>query len=158
MKFGLLALALFCCGAARAQDTRSYLFFAPGGKSSNEGTVRAYSGGAGVAVMLAPHFGVGAELGTIAPTQGKVSDTILGEFSANAYGHFLRHSAFDPYVTGGYSLLFRDFTANGVNFGAGFNYWFHERVGLLLEGRDTRAQFQSVSTHLWGIRIGLTFR
>ncbi len=161
MRFLILYVALVCCGAASAQNARGYIFFAPGAETSqgdSGGTVHAYGAGGGGELLLGPNFGVGAELGVFAPGQGKVSNGIVGIFSTNCYWHFLRDRAFDPFVTGGYSLLFRDFTANGGNFGIGANYWFREKVGLLLEGRDHVASIQGSSTHLWEVRIGLTFQ
>jgi hypothetical protein len=161
MRFFFLALTLVCCGAANAQNTRGYIFFAPGAESAqgdSGGSVHAYGMGGGGELLLSPHFGVGAEIGAFVPGAGKVSNGVVGIFSTNGYAHILRDRAFDPYITGGYSLLFRDFTANGGNFGVGANYWFHERLGLLIEGRDHVATVHNTSNHFWEIRIGLTFQ
>jgi hypothetical protein len=70
----------------------------------------------------------------------------------------LRNKTFDPFLTAGYSLIFRDFTANAANFGGGANYWFAGDIGLLIEGRDHYAKLQGAFTHLWEFRVGLTFR
>jgi hypothetical protein len=159
-KIAALLFALLWGGVATAQNTREYLFLAPGAESpvgSHEGTLHGYGAGAGGELLLGSHFGVGAEIGGMAPGKGKASETI-GIFSANAYGHLRREKSFDPFVVGGYSMFFRDFTANGGNVGVGANYWFHENVGLLLEGRDHYAKIQGVPTHIWEFRIGLTFR
>jgi hypothetical protein len=158
MKCWLFMLALFLCGTARAQDTREYLFFAPGATTDGAGTVHAYGGGAGLELLLGSHFGVGPELAGFVPGQGKVSNGVVGIFSTNAYYHLGRDQAFDPFATVGYSLVFRDFTANGGNFGAGMNYWFRQNLGLLFEGRDHVAPVRGTTTHFWEIRIGLAFR
>ncbi len=160
IKLSLLLFAFLCCGVANAQNTREYVFLAPGAETvlgSNGGTTHAYGAGGGAELLLGSHFGVGAEIGALAPGQGKASNTV-GIFSVNSYGRLWRNKRFDPFITGGYSLLFRDFTANGVNVGVGTNYWFRENIGLLLEGRDHLAKIQEVSTHFWEFRIGLTFR
>lgn len=155
-----LLFAILVCNLASAQNTREYLFIAPGAQSpvgSEAGTTHGYGLGGGVELPLTPYFGVGAEIGGMVPGKGKASNTI-GIFSANGYGHLRRDRTFDPFITGGYSLLFNNFTANGANFGVGTNYWFRENVGLLLEGRDHYAKLQGVPTHIWEFRIGLTFR
>jgi hypothetical protein len=155
-----LLFAILVCNLASAQNTREYLFIAPGAQSpvgSEAGTTHGYGLGGGVELPLTPYFGVGAEIGGMVPGKGKASNTI-GIFSANGYGHLGRDRTFDPFITGGYSLLFNNFTANGANFGVGTNYWFRENVGFLLEGRDHYAKLQGVPTHIWEFRIGLTFR
>jgi hypothetical protein len=156
----LLAFALLCAGTASAQNTRGFVYFAPGAETTlgklGE-TNHAYGLGGGAELLLGAHFGVGAEIGAVVPGQGTASNTI-GIISTNGYGHLWRDRNLDPFVTAGYSILFRDFAANGVNFGAGTNYWFRENVGLLLEGRDHFATIQGASTHIWEFRIGLTFR
>lgn len=160
MKVSLLSLVLLCCGIARAQNARGYVFFAPGAETalgSKGGTIRGYGAGGGAELLLASHFGIGAEASAMVPGQGTASNTI-GIFSVNSYGHLWRDRSFDPFLTGGYSILFRDFTANGANFGVGANYWFHENVGLLLEGRDHYAKLEGTPTHVWEFRIGLSFR
>jgi hypothetical protein len=160
MKILYPLLAVLTCSLAGAQNTREYVFIAPGAQSpvgSAAGTSHGYGLGGGVELPLTPYFGVGAEIGGMVPGKGKASNTI-GIFSANGYGHLWRDRTFDPFITGGYSLLFNNFTANGANFGVGTNYWFRENVGLLLEGRDHYAKLQGVPTHIWEFRIGLTFR
>jgi hypothetical protein len=157
MKLCFLVLALAWCGVASAQDTREYLFFAPGAVTGSD-TVHAYGAGAGGELLLGSHFGVGPELAAFVPGEGKVSNGVVGIFSTNGYFHIGRDKRFDPFATVGYSLVFRDFTTNGGNFGVGMNYWFHQNLGLLVEGRDHVAPVRGTTTHYWEIRIGLTFR
>jgi hypothetical protein len=161
MRLFSLALVLLCCAAASGQNARGYVFFAPGAESAqgaNGGSVHAYGTGIGGELLLSPRIGAGIEGGAFVPGEGKFSNGVVGMFSTNAYVHILRDRAFDPYLTGGYSLIFRDFTANGGNFGVGANYWFREKLGLLIEGRDHVASIHNVTNHFWEIRIGLTFQ
>ena len=60
-------------------------------------------------------------------------------------------------MIGGYSLIFRSGHENLANFGGGFNYWFHSRLGARFEFRD---QMNTTGTigHFWGVRFGLAFR
>jgi hypothetical protein len=159
-KLGLLLFVLLCCGKANAQNAMGFAYFAPGAESpvgSTGGTRHAYGLGGGGELLFAPHFSGGAEIGALVPGQGKTANTV-GIFSATGNVHLLRDKPFDPFLTAGYSMVFRDFTSNGVSFGGGMNYWFRENVGLRLEGRDTYAKLQGIPTHLWEIRIGFTFR
>lgn len=63
----------------------------------------------------------------------------------------------DPFVTGGYTLMFRNGHVNLFNFGGGLNCWFSHRLGVRLELRD-QVHRDGVSVHYWGGRIGLAFR
>ncbi len=133
-----------------------YVFAAPGGTSGGGGgTLHIGGGGEGVFKNGA---GIGAELGYVSPFES-VRDG-LGLFSINGSYHFLKSSKSGkvvPFVTGGYTGFFRSGYANGVNFGAGVNYWFKRRVGLRVEFRDNLF-VQDGSAHLLNVRVGLTFR
>jgi len=156
-----LFFLFFSCGAGRAQETRKYFFLAPGAQTTlgaGGHTSRAYGAGGGGELSLAPHLGVAFEIGTIIPVQGKTSNTIVGIFSTNGDYHWFTKKTFDPFITAGYSLIFRNFSANAVNFGLGTNYWFGDDIGLLVEARDHYGKVQGVFTHLWEVRVGLTFR
>ena len=110
-------------------------------------------------MVFKPHFGAGADIEGLIP--GQSTANAVGIASFNAYGHLfnaLGDKNIDPFVTGGYSIVFRNFAANGVNVGGGINYWFREKVGLVLAGRFAHATVQSVGTNFLEVRIGLTFR
>jgi hypothetical protein len=156
----LLLLLLVGYSPAKAQESRKYFFLAPGAQTTlgaGGRTSRAYGAGGGGELILAPHVGIAFEIGTIIPGQAKTSNSIVGIFSANGDYHF-RTKTLDPFLTAGYSLMFRDFTANAANFGVGTNYWFGDDIGLLVEARDHYGKVQGVFTHLWEVRVGLTFR
>ena len=99
------------------------------------------------------------EIGYLAPARS-ISEGV-GILSANGSYHFLNGEPSQklvPFVTGGYSLAFREGSANLFNFGGGVNYWFRERMGLRLEFRDHVIPDGNHSDHFLGFRIGLTFR
>lgn len=145
-------------GIAAAQSSNGYVFFAPGGATCCHNTSLTLQFGGGGEAVLAKGIGVGAEIGIVG-TRQYFGDTALGVFSPNGYYHFnrRREARTDPFVTGGYSLLFRSGHSNFANFGGGLNYWFHHRLGARLEIRD---QLNTTGTigHLWGVRFGLAFR
>ncbi len=133
-----------------------YVFVAPGVVTSGStGTLHFGGGGEG---LIKGGFGVGAEIGGLAPV--KDFGEGFGIFSVDAGYHWLKASKSGkvvPFVNGGYTLFFREGVANGVNFGGGVNYWFKERVGLRFEVRDHVA-VEIPEAHFIGFRIGLTFR
>jgi len=145
-------------GMASAQPSNGYVFFAPGGESCCQNTSMTLQFGAGGEAVLGKGVGVGAEMGALGIRQDYL-DTVSGVLSLNGYYHFRhrRELKADPFVTGGYSLLFRAGHANLANLGAGLNYWFTGRLGARLEIRD---QFNTNGTieHFWGVRFGLAFR
>jgi hypothetical protein len=114
--------------------------------------------GGGGEYVIVKGIGVGAELGVVGVRQ-YFGDTAKGVFSPNGYYHFVHRQDIktDPFVTGGYTLMFRFGHANLANFGGGMNYWFHRRLGARLEVRD---QLNTTGTigHFWGVRFGLAFR
>lgn len=133
-----------------------YAFGAVGGATGSSDPL--FHVGAGGERLLYKGFGVGGELGYL--WVGESPDVGLGVLSADAQYHFLKASRSGkvvPFVTGGYSLLFRSGALNGVNLGGGVNYWFKERVGLRFEVRDHFLP-QNVDTHFVGFRVGITFR
>ncbi|MDX2042392.1 MAG: hypothetical protein SF097_14310 [Acidobacteriota bacterium] len=135
-----------------------YVFAAPGVVASEYGSSATWQFGVGGEGLLKGGFGVGGEIGGLAPAQSFSEG--FGVFSAGANYHFLKASKSGkvaPFVNGGYTMFFRNGVTNGGHFGGGANYWFKERVGLRFEVRD-----QVVSafgnTHFVGFRFGLTFR
>ena len=147
---------LFCCATLYAQHNHGYFFVAPGGATSRGSTSGTVQLGAGGELGLNRWLGVGAELGALGPTSD-FTGGVVGVLSANAYVHFAGTGKFDPYATGGYSLMFRSGHANLVNFGIGLNYWFRERLGLMLEFRD-HVTTSSERVNFWGLRVGISFR
>jgi hypothetical protein len=153
----VLILSILLCQTAGAQFMRKYIFAAPTlteGPAANSVSTgfgvlppptplvsstatgnNSYTGGGGFEQLFGKHWGAGVDFAAIFPGQGKVFSNTLGAISPNGYFHLNSTATSDLFVTGGYTVLFNDFTANAVNFGVGWNYWFHENLGFTIEGR-----------------------
>lgn len=147
--------------SAQSPDERrgwGYGFLAVGG-TAGDGSAITFTYGGGGERLIYRGLGLGAELGNVTPIgdfgQG------LGIFSANASYNFGGRNGsrkMIPFVTGGYSLKFRDDddSGGGVNIGAGVHFWSSSRVGVRLEFRDHHF-FKGV-LNFYGVRLGVTFR
>jgi hypothetical protein len=163
--FRLLALILLSGSAACAQSSNGYAFFAPGGVTCCGHTAMTLHAGFGGEAVLGHGIGLGAEIGALG-TRQDFADSVAGAFSPNGYYHFVhrRRAKVDPFVTAGYTVLFRSGHLNFFNFGGGFNYWGNGRLGLRLEVRDhvhsewASQWFEGPTLHYWGVRVGLAFR
>jgi hypothetical protein len=134
--------------------------------ANTSGSSAAYGGGFGVVLRLShdagmmQHFGAGIDLSAILPSKGKVGSNTVGSLGLNGYYHPFANTTFDPYATGGYSAVFRDFAANGYNFGGGVNCWFGDTSGLMVEIRQL--MFQSspnlFANHFTEFRFGYVHR
>lgn len=132
-----------------------YGFGGVGGTSGNS-VATLHVGGGGEALVY-KGLGLGAEVGYVAPFEA-VGDGI-GIFSTNVSYHFVKPQSnrkLVPFVTGGFSLAFRNRASGGGNFGGGVQYWVRPRLGLRFEFRDHI--FSSDTPHLYGFRVGLSFR
>ncbi len=154
---GILLLAGLA-GAVRAQSSNGYVFFAPGGVTCCGHTAMTLHFGAGGEAVLGAGIGLGAEIGALGPRQD-FADGVVGILSPNGYYHFARGRRVraDPFVTGGYTLLFRSGHENLFNFGGGFHYWLAGGLGVRVEFRD-HVYSNGVTLHYWGLRFGLAFR
>lgn len=154
-------LLLLCVGLTNAQSTDSrkgwgYAFFGAGAAADDGATALFHVGGGGEG-LIKDGFGAGAEVGYVAPVES--SSNGLGLFSANASYHFGgkdESKKFVPFVTGGYSLVFRSGASHGGNFGGGVHYWISDGVALRVEFRDHI--FSSDFPHLLSFRFGVTLR
>jgi len=168
---------------APAQYLRKYIFIAPvldNGAAASVATFgilpaapssvavasnNAYSAGGGFEYQAKKWIGVGLDLAGLIPSDGKVISNTTGTVSPNVFFHVpqanWQGSTWDAYTTGGYTALFRDFGANGVNVGGGLNYWFHEQTGVMFEFRFVRvlgSNPPTPATNYYEIRFGLNFR
>jgi hypothetical protein len=128
-----------------------YVFGGVGGVSGG-GTAFVHVGGGGERLVY-KGFGVGAEVGYFAPARGL--DEGIGILSVNPAYHFKNSSRVVPFVTGGFSLGFREGAAGGGNVGGGVQYWFSDRAALRVEFRDHI--FSSDSPHFFSFRAGISF-
>ena len=138
------ANAFFGVGGAFSEGERAGILHIGGG-----GEARIYKG-----------LSAGAELGYLHPT--KEFRDGFGLFSANGAYHFWTSSSQRavPFLTAGYSLAFRNGTANLANFGGGVDFWFHDHAALRLEVRDHiwPSQNGSPTANFLMFRIGLVGR
>jgi hypothetical protein len=152
-----LAVLLPIAAAAQSKEWRGqgYVFVAP--TSTTEGGFGLHIGVGGEGLVY-KGLGVGGEIGYLGSADG-LRDGI-GVLSTDISYHFTKATKsrkFAPFVTSGYSILFRSSAVNSVNIGGGANWWFKERIGLRLELRDhIPLRFESI--HFFGVRIGLAFR
>lgn len=86
----------------------------------------------------------------------------VGIISTNAVYQFgtATRRRITPFVTGGYTLLFRSETMNAVNLGGGANFWTSDAFALRVELRDHLPVVDGAvrDDHLWGLRVGFTWR
>ncbi len=86
---------------------------------------------------------------------------VIGNANANVGYHFLagrKNTKWDPFVSGGYSILFREGAVSGVNYGGGVVYWFTPRLGIRTEGRGYSISSGGSYGSMAEIRVGLSFR
>lgn len=151
-----LGLAI-AAGTLPAQPSNGYIFFAPGGVSCCGHTAMTLQAGVGGEAVLWKGIGAGAEIGAVG-TRQYFTDSVVGVFSPNGYYHFVhrKEATWDPFVTAGYTLIFRGGSANLFNFGGGVNYWFKPHLGARMEFRD-QVYREYAALHYWGFRFGLVF-
>jgi hypothetical protein len=151
----LLVLSGLCF--AQSSDARKGWGYVVGGavapKESSEPTLFNVAGGG--EWLLNKGLAVSSELGYIGSNGGSGA----GLFSGNLSYHFGGSDAnrrLVPFVTGGYSLGFREFAVSGGNFGGGVQYWMNKHVGLRFEVRDYI--FSSDRPNTVAFRGGISFR
>jgi hypothetical protein len=156
------AVMLGAAPAAGQEGTTStgfqpYLFAAPGGISSGGTTLHV---GGGVDLLLWKGLGASVEGGYVGPMEAM--DYGLGIISTNAFYQFgtPKRRRITLFVTGGYTLGFRSERVNAMNIGGGANYWLSDTLGLRIELRDHLPVIDGGvrDDHLWGLRIGFTWR
>ena len=85
----------------------------------------------------------------------------VGMFSVNPAYHFKGRGisrALVPFVTAGYSMLFRDGVVNGFNAGGGATWWPGTHLGLRIEGRIHHFEPGPLGVNVYMFRIGPSFR
>jgi len=140
--------------AQEQSKAQGYAVFGPGDYRE---TTQLHFGG-GVETDLYKGLGFSLDAGYMA--NAKYLSSGLGIFSPNGRYAFRRSadSQLIPYITAGYSLLFRNATINGFNYGGGIDYWFAKKVGLKVEFRDhILTQFYD-NPHIYQFRVGFSFR
>src|SRR5262245_49791523 len=161
----LLTIGVMCLGvtaitsAASAQTTAvGYGFVSPAFATYEGDSLAIFQAGGG-GEARAGRFGLGADIGFAAPWE-ELSDSV-GTLSLNGTYYVKgtnRGLRTQPFVTGGYTMLFRDGNINGLNVGAGVDRWMTDRVGLRFEFRDHIMIQEGESFHLWGPRVSIVWR
>jgi hypothetical protein len=85
----------------------------------------------------------------------------VGMFSVNPAYHFKgrdRSRAVVPFVTAGYTMLFRDGRVDGFNAGGGATGWPGVHFGLRFEGRIHHFGVGPLGADVYMFRIGPSFR
>ena len=128
--------------------------FFGGGAAIRDGRSGVLEFGAGGEGRIYQGLGAGAELGYLHPAESFTSG--FGLLSTNGFYHFRTQSTqkVAPFVTAGYSLMFRDGHANLANFGGGVDYWFRDRTALRFEVRDHLLPGHT-DTHFLMFRVGV---
>ncbi len=107
-------------------------FFGFAGVTDESSELLFHMGGGGEGKLVGG-LGVTADLGYLFSREGFSGG--IGLFSPGLIYHFNRDSRTTPFLTGGYTLLFRDGVANLGFGGGGVDHWFKERLGLRFEFR-----------------------
>lgn len=111
--------------------------------------------GGGGEIVWPNGLGFGVDAGLIAPVEE--FSAAVGIVSPGVIYQFRTSGKHRPYVRGGYTLLFREGTANLVHFGGGLDTWFSERLGLKVEVRD-HLFVQAPDVNILQFHVGLVIR
>ncbi|MFB3827592.1 MAG: outer membrane beta-barrel protein [Bryobacteraceae bacterium] len=154
-----ILLLLGCTAAASAQRSYGYWTINNGGLSAGGRTAYQLGLNGGGEFAIRKGFSAGLEAGFTGDPRRNYGDSMLGMASVNGCYHArpARDARLDPFVTMGYTLLFRSDTQNAFNWGAGLNWWVLRAAALRVEFRDHTWRHDPVRFHLWGIRAGVSF-
>jgi hypothetical protein len=102
-----------------------------------EGDCGIINGGFGAEYFIYKGLFIGSDLGYMGSVQGLAEG--FGNLNVNGGYHFFDGSGSQkwvPYLSGGYTLFFRESAANLLNISAGTTYWMPSGKGIRLEVRD----------------------
>jgi hypothetical protein len=156
-KFGFILAATLILASpvilAEENDPRSWGYLFGGTGSCNHGYGFFHTGGGGQG-LLKGGLGLTGEVGYFGffevPGEG------VGLLSPGVVYSFNRGGKTLPFVTGGYTLFFRQGIANGFYFGGGVDRWMGNRWGIRIEGRDQ--VMPACNEHLIEVRLGIILR
>ena len=148
-----LAVALPLAAQEEAPRAQGYGYF---GLAGTKGTTfgKLLNAGVGGEGFVYKGLAVGVDVGYLGYSENYIGDG-FGLASANGSHHFAKRSKVVPFVTAGYSLAFRQGTANMTNVGGGITFWFSRKVGFRTEVRD---YFTANDPQIVVARVGLSFR
>jgi hypothetical protein len=155
----ILAVGLLSSSASAQVAPAGYVFGAPGQVYAAGDAATTFHFGGGAEVRAANGLAGGAEIGFLGPTSSFADG--VGVFNANGSYYFqggTKSSRTVPFVSGGYSLLFRDGHINGWNVGGGIEYRLRTRLALRFDVRDQIHSEGGETAHFVGFRMGISFR
>jgi hypothetical protein len=135
---------------------QGYVFFAPGATVQRGSSLGLAQFGGGGEALVYKGVGIGGELTYVTPWSDYGAGVLLGSLDGSY--HFARNRKISPFLTGGYSLAFRQGYVNLVNFGGGVNCWVTRKVGVRLEFRDHINRNDWITSHYLSARMGISFR
>jgi hypothetical protein len=161
-----IVVLLASCIVASAQQSGSYVYAVTGPVVVPRSAFTRWDGtfihaGGGGEARLTNRFGLGGELGVLKPVTNQYAITTGLASVTPAYHFFARSSnrTIDPFVNGGFSVLFKSGAEVAMHYGGGLNYWVHRRIGLRLEFRHHLWSPEAgEAIHLIGFRVGIAFR
>ena len=143
-------------GETTPKQGYGYALFTPGATIGDGEAAATLTIGGGAEGLIKGGFGAGTDVSYLFYPEGGF-DAGFGLFSPGVFYQFNRARKTVPFVTGGYSLAFRDGTFNLIHYGGGFNHWFNNHWGMRFEVRD-HIQTRSAEYHLLQFRAAVLFR
>ena len=142
-------------GEIHPKQSYGYALFTPG-VTLGDGAAATLTLGAGAEALIKGGFGAGADVSYLFYPAGGFNEG-FGLFSPGVIYQFNPGRKTVPFVTGGYSLAFRDGAINLIHYGGGFNHWFNDRWGMRFEVRN-HTQTRSAEYQLLQFRVAFLFR
>jgi hypothetical protein len=160
VRIGLLILTVLMAAPtiAAAQDGKVFVYFEPGHQLDRDTGSQIYAGGVGFEQMLERHLAVQVDVAALSYFDAEPSRAFGGIASFGGLFSILPESRYEPFFTGGYSLVFGDDTTNMFNVGGGLRHWFSEERALLVDYRYHQGGKDTLLHQFWTVRIGLVFR
>jgi hypothetical protein len=161
-----IVVLLASCIVASAQQSGSYVYAVTGPVVVPRSAFTRWDGtfihaGGGGEARLTNRFGLGGELGVLKPVTNQYAIT-TGLASVTPAYHFIARGSnrtIDPFVNGGFSVLFGSGAGAAIHYGGGLNCWVRPRLGLRFEFRHHLWSPEAgEAVHLIGFRVGVTFR
>ena len=155
-----LSLSLSGMASSQAPETTpkasyGYAFITPG-VVVGDGASPTINIGAGAEGLIKGGLGASIDLSYLFFPKSGFGEG-FGMFSPGMIYQFRTNRKTVPFISGGYTLAFRQGTESLVYGGGGFNHWFSNRWGLRFEVRDQIAP-RDPEYNFLQFRIGFLFR
>lgn len=120
--------------SAQADESKSAGYVYSGVGVDEGGDNALFTLGGGGETVLSNGLGLRADVGYL--TIFEEFRAGVGTLSPGLFYEFTPQKKTSGFVGGGYTLFFREITANGVHFGGGVRHWFSDSFGIRAEVRD----------------------